>query len=82
MEAKTVMTGRTDADRASEARTRRRAKILDVARDLARTGWHEDHTTILRELEAIEGFAAVQTRLEDPAFCAQLDRLCAMARRT
>ena len=75
------MTGRTDAARASAARHRRRAKILDIARDLARTGWHVDHTTILRELEAIEGFAAVQTQLEDPAFRAQLDKLCAMARR-
>ncbi len=65
------MTAKGDAERASAARTRQRAKIMEIARDLARSGWHADHTTIFRELEAIEGFSAERTRI---------DKLCARAR--
>ncbi len=76
------MISRTDTNRTAAALSRRRAKILDVACDLARTGWHADHTTIVRELEALEGFSSARTRLDHPAFREQLDKLCVMARRT
>ncbi len=59
---------------------RRRRQILDQARELARSGQHADHTTIIRELEAIEGFEVARIRLEDRAIRSQLDHLCAMAR--
>ncbi len=58
---------------------RRRRQILDQARELARSGQHADHTTIIRELEAIAGFEVARIRLEDRAIRSQLDRLCAMA---
>jgi hypothetical protein len=53
---------------------------MNLARDLARSGLHIDHTTIVRELEAMEGFAAARPRLEDRAIRSQLDKLCAMSR--
>jgi hypothetical protein len=74
------MTAKGDAEGASAARARQRAKIMEIARDLARSGWHADHTTILQELEAMEGFSSAQIRIDTPAFRAQLDKLCAMAR--
>ena len=58
---------------------RRRRQVLDRARELARSGQHADHTTIIRELEAIESFEIAGVRLEDRAIRTQLDRLCAMA---
>ena len=72
------------ANKAAKARYRRRASLLNFARDIARSGRHEDHAGVIRELEALwdalPDFALVSPRLEDPAFRAQLDRLCAMAR--
>ena len=59
---------------------RERARVLDRARDLARSGAHADHTTIVQHLERLEEFAAVRDRFEWSAFWSQLDRLCAMAR--
>ena len=58
---------------------RRRGKLLEHARKLARTGVHKDHRSILPHLEALEGFADTRIRLEDRAFRGQLDRLCALA---
>ena len=62
----------------TEMRTRQRARVAEVARDLARSGLHADHTSIIPQLEAVEGFA--RDRFEGYAIRAQLDRLCAMAR--
>ena len=58
---------------------RQRGKLLEHARKLARTGVHKDHQSILPHLEALEGFADTRIRLEERAFQAQLDRLCALA---
>lgn len=67
--------------RAPPWRTRaQRTKVLELARDLARSGGHPDHTSILAELEPMEGFAEARVRLEESAIRLQLDRLCALAR--
>ena len=58
----------------------KRGMVMRQAQRLARSGQHEDHTSIVRELEAMDGFEAARVRLEDPAMQVQLDRLCAMAR--
>ena len=56
-----------------------RTKVLNLARDLARSGQHETHRSILAELEIVEGFADAYGRLTDQVISSQLDRLCAMA---
>jgi hypothetical protein len=56
-----------------------RTKVLGLARDLARSGQHENHHGILAELEAVEGFATAHRCLTDRVISAQLDRLCAIA---
>jgi hypothetical protein len=55
----------------------RRVKVLNHARELARSGQHPDHKSILAELEPMEGFAETLGRLE--LIRSQLDRLCALA---
>ncbi len=57
-----------------------RGIVLRQAQQLARSGLHDDHTSIVRELEGMDGFEAARVRLDDPAMQVQLDRLCAMAR--
>src|SRR3954469_7379502 len=57
-----------------------RRKVLNHARDLARSGEHADHQTILPQLAALEDFQAVRSVFEDRAICAQLDLLCVRAR--
>src|SRR3954452_21285986 len=57
-----------------------RRKVLNHARDLARSGEHADYQTILPQLAALEDFEAVRWVFEDRALCAQLDKLCARAR--
>ena len=57
----------------------RRTKLLKLARDLARSGQHQDHHSIVAELHAAGDFFEAQRCLTDRAICAQLDRLCAMA---
>ena len=84
LEAERVMPPASEANKAAKARYRRRASLLNFARDIARSGRHADYTGVIRELEAMEGvlqgLSAAQARLEDPAFRAQLDRLCVKAR--
>ena len=58
-----------------------RRKVLNHARDLARSGEHADHQTIIPHLAAFEGFEAVRSVFEDRAVCAQLDLLCTTARK-
>ena len=65
----------------SEALYRQRRKVLNYARDLARSGEHADHQTIILHIAALEDFEAVRRVLADRAICAQLDLLCVMARR-
>ena len=55
----------------------RRKRVLDAARDLARSGQYPDHKSILMHLELMEGFAEAGDRLRD--IRGQLDRLCALA---
>ena len=57
-----------------------RRKMLDHARELARSGRHDDHKSIVSEMEQMEGFALARTRFQEYAFLAQLDRMCFMAR--
>jgi hypothetical protein len=56
-----------------------RTKVLNLARDLARSGQHQTHHSILAELEIVEGFVDAYRSLTDRAISSQLDRLCAMA---
>ena len=58
--------------------TAQRKRLLDVARDLARSGHHPDHKTIIAELEALEGFAEARGWFEGSAMRLQLNRLCAV----
>jgi hypothetical protein len=59
--------------------TAQRKRLLDVARDLARSGQHPDHTSVIAELEAMEGFAEARGWFEGSAMRLQLNRLCAVA---
>lgn len=53
-----------------------RWRLMNYARDLARSGAHEDHRTILSQLQADPEFDRVRRWLEDRPFRAQLDQLC------
>ena len=64
----------------SNAAYKKRAKVLNHARGLARSGEHADCQTILPQLAALEDFEAVRWVFEDRAIRAQLDKLCARAR--
>jgi len=57
----------------------KRKRLLDVARDLARSGQHPDHRSVIVELEAMEGFAEARGWFEGSAMRLQLNRLCAVA---
>ena len=70
---------RVMSNRKTQQRYALQAKLMNYARALARSGEHADHKSIIAYLATLEGFAAVRGRLEDRAFHAQLDRLCAMA---
>ena len=63
----------------SDVRYGRRRRALDHARDLARSGEHTDHRSIISHLAGREDWALVQEWLENRAFHTQLDKLCAMA---
>ena len=65
----------------SNAAYKKRAKVLNHARDLARSGEYADHQTILPQLAALEDFEAVRSVFADRAICAQLDLLCARAQK-
>jgi hypothetical protein len=56
-----------------------RTKVLRLARDLARSGQHQSHQSIVEELKQVEAFAEAHRCLTNRAISAQLDRLCAMA---
>ena len=55
-------------------------QVVREAQRLARSGQYADHATIIPQLERMEDFEAARARLEEPAFPAQLDWLCTMAR--
>ena len=52
-----------------------RAKVLNVARDLARSGQHPNHESIVAQMEPLD--IAARDGLQD--IRTQLDRLCALA---
>jgi hypothetical protein len=52
-----------------------RAKVLKIARALARSGQHPNHKSIIAEMEPLD--AGVRKGLQDIRL--QLDRLCALA---
>jgi hypothetical protein len=56
-----------------------RAKVLKLARDLARSGQHESHHTIVAQLHLLHEFGAAHHCLTERIVCFQLDRLCAAA---
>ena len=56
-----------------------RTKVLRLARDLARSGQHESHHSIVAELQFLAGFADTHRCLTNRVISAQLDRLCVMA---
>ena len=60
---------------------KKRTKVLNHARELARSGIHADHKSILVEVTGREDFAVARKWLENSAFLAQLDKLCAKAQR-
>ena len=60
--------------------SRVRGQMVKHAQQLARSGQHADHTTILPLLARLQGFAEARARLEDRSIRAQLDQLCAKAR--
>ena len=64
----------------SERLYRERARLLNRARELARSGQHTDHTSIITHLETLEGFTDARERLA--TIRGQLNRLCAMVRDT
>ena len=68
--------------RSSDQVAQQRRKLLDHARELARSGRHADHRSIVAEIEQMEGFALAQARFQEYAFLAQLDRMCRMTRDT
>jgi phosphoenolpyruvate-protein kinase (PTS system EI component) len=73
------MASRTPSNERSARLYAQRSKLLNQARELARTGAHADHRSILPCLESVEGFAEARDKLEDRSFKVQLDRLCALA---
>ena len=56
----------------------RRKRVLDAARDLARSGRYADHRSIFAHLETMDGFTETRVRLRD--IRSQLDHLCAIAK--
>jgi hypothetical protein len=64
----------------SDVTYRGRAKVLNHARQLARSGAYPDHKSIIPHLESLDGFEAVRERVEDRFFRLQLDRICALVR--
>ena len=57
-----------------------RGKLLNLARELARSGQHSNYRSIIAQLESLDGFEEARGRLQETAFRLQLDRLCALAR--
>ena len=55
----------------------RRKRVLDIARNLARSGRYSDHKSIFAHLETLDDFADARDRLQ--ILRSQLDHLCAMA---
>jgi hypothetical protein len=55
-----------------------RKRVLDVARDLARSGCHTDHRSIFAQIETMDGFSNARNGLQ--VIRSQIDHLCALAK--
>ncbi len=60
-------------------RQRRRTQMKNRARDLARSGECASHHEVISRLMASDDPTRLRELLEDRGFCAQLDKLCAIA---
>jgi hypothetical protein len=58
-----------------------RWKMMNQARELARSGQYADHEPILARIETEDGFEKVRRWIDERAFRAQLNRLREMAQR-
>ena len=56
-----------------------RWKMMNQARQLARSGQYADHAPILTQIEAEPGFEKVRRWIDERAFRAQVNRLCEIA---
>jgi hypothetical protein len=56
-----------------------RWKMMNQARQLARSGQYADHAPILAQIEAEPGFEKVLRWIDERAFRAQVNRLCEIA---
>ena len=56
-----------------------RWKMMNQARQLARSGEYSDHVPILAQIEVEVGFEKVRRWIDERAFRAQLNRLCEIA---
>lgn len=62
-------------------RRARRAAVLEDARNLARSGRYADWAAVQAVAEAVNAFQAAESWFRDPAFPAQLNQLCDLARK-
>jgi hypothetical protein len=69
-----------DREYENQRLNRQRARLVKHAQQLARSGQHADHTTIIPLLRDMEGFEAARDWLEARTMRLQLDRLCAASR--
>jgi hypothetical protein len=56
-----------------------RWKMMNQARELARSGQYADHEPILAQIQAEADFEKVRRWIDERAFRAQLNRLCELA---
>ena len=62
-------------------RKARRVFVLDYARNLARSGRYADCEAVQAETRAFIDLSPAETWFSDPAFRAQLNQLCELARK-
>ena len=62
-------------------RRARRVAVLDYARNLARSGRYADWAAVQEDAKAANAFHAAESWFRDPAFRAQLNQLCDLARK-
>ena len=55
-----------------------RRRVLEAARDLARSGCYPDHRSIFAQIETMDGFSDARDRLQ--VIRSQIDHLCTLAK--
>ena len=58
----------------------RRAAVMNHARNLARSGRYNGWEAILADMQTVSDLSDAERWFNDPAFRAQLNRLCELAR--